>query len=116
MATIAEATFKAVHDVAKIEIGEGAGAFTINMLPPTKDMFDDMVALMDVIDRVQKPDGQPCELHDLLSVIANVMSNNTSLRQITADELETIGFDVIDVFEFSNVFFQFVAKLAKSKN
>ena len=44
------------------------------------------------------------------------MSNNTSLKKITADDLEALGFDTIDVLEFANMFFQFVAKLVQAKN
>ena len=50
MATIAEATFKAIHDVAKLEVGSGDGKFEIKMLPPTKDMYDDMVTLGGIVE------------------------------------------------------------------
>ena len=116
MATIAEATFKAIHDVAKLEVGSGDGKFEIKMLPPTKDMYDDMVTLGGIVENAVESGSQAIELHDLLGVVANVMSNNPSLKKITADDLEALGFDTIDVLEFANMFFQFVAKLVQAKN
>lgn len=116
MATIAEASFKAVHDVLKLDVGSGDGKFTVKVLPPTKDMHDDMMALAGVIDRVLGGEEQAAGLDDILCVVANVLSNNTSLKRVTGDDLESIGFDMIDVVEFASVYFQFVAELVKSKN
>lgn len=49
-------------------------------------------------------------------MVANVMSNNTSLTRVSAERLEAEGFDVVDVLEFANAFACFVKELAKPKN
>lgn len=116
MATIAETRFKTRKDVLKLTIGEGDGELTVNMLPPTKEMYEDMAALCGIVARVASGEEECADIHELLCVVGNAMSNNTSLKRITGDYLESIGFDMVDVLEFASAFTYFVSELAKSKN
>ena len=116
MATIAETRFKTKKDVLKLTIGEGDGELTISMLPPTKEMYEDMAALCGVVARVASGEEESADLKDMLCVVGNAMSNNTALRRITGDHLESIGFDMVDVLEFASAFTYFVSELAKPKN
>ena len=116
MATIAEARLKTRKDVLKLTIGVGDEELTVSILPPTKAMYEDMTALCGVLARVASGEDECADLGDLLSVVANVMSNNTSLTRVSAERLEAEGFDVVDVLEFANAFACFVKELAKPKN
>lgn len=116
MATIAEAVFRTQKDVLKLTIGDDDAELTINMLPPTKEMYEDMATLCGIVARVASGESDEVNLHELLGVVAHAMSNNTSLTRITGDYLESIGFDMVDVLEFASAFTYFVSELAKSKN
>lgn len=119
MATVAEACFKTCQkDVVVIALGAGDKELTIKMLPPTKEIHDDLMNLSERLDLIAGGeialDG--IDMRTYLEVAANAMSNNTDLRVVTADYLESIDFEMIDILEFIGLYLYFLSELVKPKN
>ena len=119
MATVADVAFKTKRkDVLQMRLGDGDGAVTIRMLPPTKDIHDDMTKVGEIIDGAMDGTIDRNEIDDaaLLEVVANAMSNNTDLTRITPENLENEGFEMSDVADFVTLYRIFLVKLVEAKN
>lgn len=119
MATVAQASFKTrPKDVMMITIGSGDDQITVSVLPPSKEIHDDLVKLAVIVDQSINGtiDYGSIDMNDCLAVVGCALSHNTQLRKIDAEYLTRIGFDMSDISEFVNCLLLFLSELAKSKN
>lgn len=104
-------------DTMTIAIGTEENPVELSILPPTRGMMDQLVAIAGYIElAMQGGDIEGFDYSECLSLVADVMSNNTMLMQITPEYLEGIKFDMIDVGDFIALYLHFVTKLVESKN
>ena len=105
-------------DVLVIRLGTREESFELRILPPTKGIHDGLVHVAGVIDDVTsgKAAHEKLDIGACFELVAAAMSNNTALRRITAEYLESIGFDLSDVADFLGSYLFFITELARSKN
>lgn len=119
MATLATARFRtAPKDVMRIALGSGVDEVAVDVLPPTKEIHEDMLALAAIVDDAVDGtlDRSTLDMTECLSVVGNALSRNTDLRHISAEYLEGIGFDMEDIADFLGLYLFFVKALTESKN
>lgn len=90
----------------------------IKILPPTLGINKGMVKVAQMIEDASegKLDYASIDMGEYLEIVAAAMSNNTDMRRITPEYLESIGFDISDIGEFLGGYLFFVTRLVEGKN
>lgn len=119
MSVLAEHDFRTRRkDVIRVTIGDDRDETVLSILPPTKRIHEDLVRVAGVVDSAQagELDYERLDLRDCLEIVARAMSHNTECRRITADYLESIEFDLLDIGDFIGLYLFFIMELAKGKS
>ena len=109
---------KRKKDTVSIRLGTADDSFELHILPPTQGVHAGLVAVAGYLAdaAMGKAEKSDLDLGDCLALVAAAMSNNTSLRVVTAEYLESIGFDLSDIGDFIGLYTYFVSELVDSKN
>jgi hypothetical protein len=90
----------------------------IKILPPTVDINKGMVKVAQMVEQAAEGtlDYATVDMDEYLAIVAATMSNNTDMRRITPEYLNSIGFDMSDIGEFLGGYLFFVTRLLEGKN
>ncbi len=105
------------RDTLVITLGTEEDHFDLHIMVPTKGIYDDMEHAAGLVDAVMERsvNGAEC-IDELYAHVTRAMSFNTEGREITAEYLNEIGFDFVDIAAFLGDYTQFLLLLATSKN
>ena len=105
-------------DVLVVTLGTEEDNFELRILPPTKGVHEGLVAVAGYVAdaAMGKAASSDLDIGGCLDLVAAAMSNNTSLHVVTAEYLESIGFDLSDIGDFIGLYTYFVSELVDSKN
>ncbi len=100
-----------------VEAGSDEG-FEISVLPPTKRTYDALQELASVVDKWSNGDleADDFDMGAMLGAVADAMSHNSQMRKVTAEYLESIGFDLSDIADFTTAYLFFLMRLVDEKN
>lgn len=105
-------------DVLVVRLGDEDDPLELRILPPTKGIYDAMVTVAGYVDQAASGtlDYESFDMSDVLELVARAMSNNSDMRVITPDYLESVRFDMSDIGDFVGLYTFFLTELVKGKN
>lgn len=88
---------------------------TLILGTPKKTLMDEMMALDDVLEELQKSGDNRAVTDELYCTCAHVMSCNKGGIKVTKEFLEDI-FDIEDIITFFRAYTDFLGEITSSKN